>query len=245
MKKIGVCLIVVGAVVTVICRPKSVNQDLPKKAFLVQVLTTRVAPPIEVQRDFWVKNLNEPIMNKLIGYKYPIPEIRERYSFLVQAVVKRFGKVYELSASPTYSDAGILVNFANKVENGTPIVYIVVPKMMDIFAELKASGAVAWREQFELNAVAGIIHELDHLAGDPGDAQVQAKTLDGLVSIEKRAWASTCRHVLVPLIEKYHKSLPPGTQSYYECWVDSGRNENSSFWEANIREAYSPTRPKK
>jgi hypothetical protein len=125
------------------------------------------------------------------------------------------------------------------VKDGKPYVDLLIPAIMDAHTFLLADYPHQAKEFFEYTIVIGFIHELDHLAtGLVGSKEDLVKLIDH----ETKVWALTCEYGIRPMVEVHGVTIGSSDAEYYEDWLKSGRDAESSFWKMSIRRVYSGTR---
>jgi len=236
---VGICLLLLVPIIValILSRPASdaplENQSLDyhPEASVVD------HSPKELEK-FWQNHMRRAVELELMSYQCPIPEIRERYAFLSGQVKAKYGTVnIELSsaARPLNSNTFAGTSFSN----GVPHITFFIANSKNAFETDFAKLSETERQKtFDFVTVLGIIHEYEHIAGDPPRIKGAPYSVDDLVAAEKHAWAETCKYTLGPCIEKYGYKYFPLIRGYYTGWVNSGRDENSASWEAFIRSVY-------
>jgi hypothetical protein len=195
-------------------------------------------PPRPSNEDFVENYLGPVIKGQVINGLHPFPEVNERYRALYQVVVLRYKKEPIFALRAEYSKSGASVMMSSGTSNDTPYVNFIVPKLIDQWYELSKSGREKWREEFENSLVVGFFHELEHLAYGRGTMMVDGKrSLERLVTMEKRIWAITCEHTILPFVRR-GVPLQSTDSLYYADWVKAGRNVKSPSWDLAIRETY-------
>ena len=194
------------------------------------------------QEAFWKAHLEPTVVQQLFAGKYAIPEINERYNFLFVSIEKRYGTKVVGSLVNHYHEVSQQIGAGSWVNKGVPTLEIYIPAQMDIYAQLQKEALLSSPADklFEIQAICSTMHELEHLAWNPDG--VDPLTKEGLIVIERQAWANTCRYELEPLVTKYQFSLPSGVAPIYQAWLRAGKDENNPAWEATIRKYYEPLR---
>ena len=120
---------------------------------------------------------------------------------------------------------------AGKNPDGTDIVQIYVPALMDLFRALECSGRPDWREVFESHLIVLFLHEMEHVRfKKPLEAHID-------IQEESRAWAETCKYTIHPLAQKGIPLLP-NDEVIYGAWRESAGNVNDPRWIDAIRHLY-------
>jgi hypothetical protein len=188
----------------------------------------------EEMHRFWDLHMNELVMVELVGGKYPIPEINERYKTLVDETVRRYGRIFNIEASTKFNEYDKHAIAGCEMNGEIPIARIFVPGVMDVYAELRTSGDALWEKKFENLVVTTLLHEVDHIAAGRVGNYVQSKK--ALIDAETETWAKTCEYTVSIFVKR---GLPvSGSDAWlYNGWVTCGK-QNNSCWRAIVGNLY-------
>ena len=131
------------------------------------------------------------------------------------------------------------IPMASGYKNGRAFIEFIVPAIMDEFYAMQAYRYPERRRLFENAITIGYLHELDHLAFDIIHTP---STFEERIQKESMAWAKTAQSIEL-LVTRHAFQLHASDLSYYNAWVRSGRQEDSSEWLDYIRDAYRDTAP--
>lgn len=171
------------------------------------------------------------------------PEVQEHYHALVLEIRQRYQSEIKLSLVTNYARVGQDVNGGSfRNTNGVPTIEVYIPAIMDLFKFQKSRGASD--EDFKSLVVVNVMHELEHLAGGwIPQTGFEKEPYEKRMNDEKQAWAKTCEHTLVPLVEKKRGGqILLDTYPYYTWWIAAGRDVNSPKWHDSIWKFYESTR---
>lgn len=187
---------------------------------------------------FWTEHLKPTVMDTFLSATYSIPEISHRVTELQKLIKDRFGQL-NVNVYTGYSVQGHRVLASCIMSNGLPFMVIPIPAALDLFKSMDAEHVPGQREIFNLIMAIVMIHEMEHAAyGYMKTDSTIPSTRTERDEYEKRTWALTCEKSLTPLVDKYHRTLPPQFAPFYEHWVKAGRNVESSLWGEFIREVH-------
>lgn len=195
-----------------------------------------------VQKKFSADHV-EPTINKIYEGTYHIPAIQERYNFLFKEVERRYGG-YSIQLINGFATESQEISFGCFIKDGKAYLDIIMPKQIEIFEELRASGIPNWQEVFQYHIMLNFMHELEHIAGDPEELD-QINDLGALVRRETLAWDRTCRYEIRPLID--HAGASAVTRSamiFYDGWLATGKDADSKAWADFIIDKYGYLRDK-
>jgi len=182
---------------------------------------------------FWQFHLEKIVMEEIVGGKYPIPAINDRYRALLNKIIARDKKPFGIQASILYDE------YSNSVVSGVSIdhttIVIFVPAIMDVYKGLQSAKSVDWEKQFEATIVISILHEVDHFAGKNSESYGESRK--DLIKEESRAWAETCEHTISVFINAGYP-LDPSSTLFYKNWVSCGKRNNKN-WKSFIATCYS------
>jgi hypothetical protein len=182
---------------------------------------------------FWNLHLDKMIMNDLVGGKYEIPAINDRYKFLLDEIITKYGRPFGILGSISYyekSKSAVACYTMKDLKIG-----IFIPVAMDSYQELKMSNKSGWEKQFEAFVIISFIHEVEHVAGGAIDRDLGDKK--AFIEEETRAWSETCEHTISTFLNSGY-SLDPSSAIYFRNWLDCGR-ENNECWRSFIEREYS------
>lgn len=191
------------------------------------------------QKSFYAVHMQSVLEEGLFKGRLSILEINTRYALLKGLIQKRYGKPLKINLCLGYDSASRNILQSSLVQEGVPVLNIVVPAEMDTYTYYKDRGIQNLEASFQSLLIIGIMHELDHLAyGLSGSRGMSADELDHM---EVVAWSYTCDETIRIFVEK---GLPvdPSDLSYYQVWVRGGQNMMSREWVEFIQKHYAPTR---
>ncbi len=236
---VGMCLLLLAlTIAALIISRHAPDTSLEDRLLKTHPVTSAIDHSPEELEKFWQNHMRKAVEVELMGYKCPIPEIRDRYALLATKVQEKYGTLaVELSSAAQPANKN---NFAgNSFSNGVPRIILFIANCKDAYeGELANLSDEERQKTFDFVTIVGIIHEYEHIVGDPLRMNGAPFTVEDLVAGEKHAWAETCRYTLGPCIEKYGYSHFPLIRGYYTQWVNTGKDENSPAWEAFIRSVY-------
>lgn len=175
-------------------------------------------------REFFSKNV-ETLLKSITSGKTSYPEINTRFTS---------AKLNQLSINLVTSyhwASKDIEGSAGKSSDGTPLIEIYVPAVMDAFEILKHAQMTHWHEAFESHIIVMFMHEMEHLRFD----KKKADHID--INEESRTWSETCRHIIAPLAEQKIPLL--GNDAVlYVAWRDSLGNTGDPIWIEAIKHLY-------
>lgn len=192
---------------------------------------TRCEPTPEMQK-FFEKKV-KPIMDSLFFNAYQFDLIRFQFNRNLLRIRNFYGKEVRIALviNPPEFAGGQKPVFCCQVENGQPIVVVVVPNLM---ASYEASEIIDELYMFPAFVVIGLMHELDHHALR---LVPMNRDISSMIEAERKVWARTCKETIVPLVEIYHQQVGPLTD-YYNTWVECGRDATHPAWYKLIQNNY-------
>ena len=186
---------------------------------------------------FWDEHLG-PLIGQLTSSSHPNETVNSILQDKYRLMYERYGHLeVEFRRVRNYSGFGFTPMGAN-YENGKPVMEIILPTVMDEFYAMQAHRSSAQKGIFENAIIIGYLHEFEHFIHE--DPSRVISTLDERVESESLAWAKTAQSMEL-LKSAGHFELHPSDQSYYNAWVQSGRNETNSKWRGFIRDTYRHT----
>jgi hypothetical protein len=191
-------------------------------------------PSFDEQHTFWIKNVQQVAEGQLMSYKFPIPEVRQRYTHLVQKVIQRYDKfTLERLHGHLLSGDGkrVAATCTTRQDGREGVVVISIPALMKRFDPMQRVGNPGWREAFERSVIITIMHEFEHLAHDRL-TEDHFKEHKNLVKAETGAWHRTCKFTIQPLFEKYGFGLDWYSNQFYELWCQNGKSDGDQFQSA-------------
>ena len=185
-------------------------------------------------KKFWEEELNELIFLQLVESKLPYSEINEHFADCIKHINSRTGTPMNISLSTSYHWSSNDVEGSAGIEpkDGSVVITLFVPAIMDLFDFLTFSNFPHWREAFQTHCIILFMHEMEHLRKDTPTQ----KHID--IAEESRAWAETCRYTIAPLVEKYHLPLISNDANMYYAWKESAGDANSEVWKLAIEKLY-------
>lgn len=198
----------------------------------------RERTPAEIH-DFWDRHCDGVFTQGLLVNKYPLPELQSRYNANTIAISNRYKVKHAISPTLNYvKKSREILGSADFDESGRPMVGIIVPAIMDVYASLEEKDKDL---VFQTLLASVALHEMDHLGYGSinRDTEKSPLSFDELIEEERTAWALTCKHVLTPLRERYNIRIIGGSENFYEAWVAFGRNADNPEWKRAVRILYS------
>lgn len=172
---------------------------------------------------FWNEHVDRLVMKELIAGKYSIPAVNRRYQFLLQGILDKYGKAFRLEPSTMYNEYSSMVVAGWDDSVDPPAVRIFVPALMNVRRSLGMSGSPLWERQFETTIVMGVMHELEHGAGDPPHSK--ALTRQELITAEAKAWDQTSRYTISEFV-RHQYPLGFNDTYYHNGWIRCGKENN-------------------
>jgi hypothetical protein len=208
--------------------------------YLMKMQITSNNPPHHTSQelhDFWDAELNEWINSYVGGSNLVYPEINKRFEFINQSVVTIQKKPVAISLVEGYhllnpkvlASAGL--NASARVAN----IELYIPALLNQFNDFKKTGRPNWHNEYRTHVLIVMMHELEHLA-QVWHVSVQPTHID--IAEESRAWAETCRHTMVPLVENYKVTICDTEATFYKAWKVSGGNTNHVAWTDALNKIY-------
>ncbi len=208
-----------------------------KNLFVMRAEKTDLLNPLYSKveiHNFWEKNFQTLMVDKLLAGKYAISEINERISLLTESILKRYQKKICVDLSERYLtavDQGRYAVCASQVtKDGVPEVIISVPALMSVVAEIKITNPKDWQKRIEITLIIGYIHELDHLAFVKNLPDKKSVSVKGLIGEEIDVWPQTCEKTIRVLAEKYNCPVSESDLAYFKQWIACGQNKESPLW---------------
>jgi hypothetical protein len=185
-------------------------------------------------KKFWAEELHELIFLQLVESKLPYSEINDHFSDCIKHINSRTGMQMNVSLSTSYHWSSNDVEGSASVDpnDGSVVIMLFVPAIMDLFDFLKFSNSPRWRDAFQAHCIMLFMHELEHLNKDTP----MKKHID--MEEESRAWAETCRYTISPLVEKYNLPLISNDSNMYHAWKECAGDTNSEVWRLAIAKLY-------
>lgn len=183
---------------------------------------------------FWEHEI-KPIAEQWAEAKFPYPELNARSAYLSSKIREATQKNVRVHASFNYHWKIKTVSATTGLDTNENRVTVIlrIPALLDSFQKLKDSGRVDWRTVFRTYVTIMLMHELEH-AGHEGLFLKLPVNLDE----ESRAWAETCRHTIVPLVEHHGLQVNYIDEKFYTAWKECTGNTSAPTWQKLLREYY-------
>ncbi|HTE49198.1 MAG TPA: hypothetical protein VK675_04810, partial [Candidatus Paceibacterota bacterium] len=143
------------------------NQKV-KVSPVAKTLTT--SPVVSTNSDeakilFFTNNIF-PIVKHIRSEQWGIKALNTRHSELAGAILKRYGKPYNVEIGINYgkgeTNMESMLALCYLQTDGSPAVRLYVPTAMWLFGNLSRSGNTNWQEQFVYAITIAYFHEMDH-----------------------------------------------------------------------------------
>ncbi|MFA5878496.1 MAG: hypothetical protein WC845_03980 [Candidatus Staskawiczbacteria bacterium] len=232
-------LVIVIALVCACIAVIANKKDVAKERF------TKKFPPMRYGhysdnelKSFWINNFGLKL-EKLRTFAEQFPEVKQRFDEGFEIIGNIYGKPINIKFVLGYTDHRDVMWYSGVGDKGAPMVFIVLPNVMNLdawFGVIDSDYRKGQKELLYTAVLVGVMHELDHLRLNMKNRS--PSDVDELVLGEKQAWAETCQYTISPLIEKYNRKVDPDSFFFYRKWIASGRDKKSQLWEAEIRKEY-------
>ncbi len=238
-------LVVMTTVVFFSNRPRSGMVSISKAWTISPApVLLRVSPVVphntysrEEIRQFYNLHLKKVIEDGVLRARYSSVSAINTRELVLEALRSSIrGKNVDLRIADYYSSDDPQAVMGANYRLRPVLIVILMPKVMDIYKEELGRSPVEFASQrFESTMVISMMHELEHLAGDP--ERPDPPTREWFINTEAKAWAETCRYSISAFLSLGYP-LVPSDQRYFAGWVSCGK-ENNTCWRSFISNAYS------
>ncbi len=187
----------------------------------------------EEMKAFWDRELNDLMWTQLVGGTLPYPEVNQHFAILKQRVTEQTGHQLNVNLSTNYhwAHTQIIASAGVNLSNNTRHVSLYIPAIMDTFDLLKSSGEKNWQAAFKSHMIVVFMHEMEHTSDNRQQTAIDIKE-------ESRAWAETCRHTIVPLVDHHDVTLFQNEWNVYQAWRRAHGDTNNVYWLTMMQKLY-------
>ena len=190
---------------------------------------------VEQLHAFWDNKLKSIAQDQWAISQIPYPEVNERCKKLHAQIIEHSRKALQISMVTNYHWASVLVEAAAGFDhsNNAVSISLYIPSILDSHLALERSKNPLWRKLFVSHQIILLMHELEHAA----NADISnSRAID--IAEESRAWAETCRHTIVPLVDTYQLPIHNIEVDLYKSWKQCNGDTNSPIWKQAIVRHY-------